>query len=104
MCLIKQPRHGDVWRSEGAAPPFLNSALNGDEQSASRPDRFNPRGKSPCTHRIGRRVRPTADLNVVKWKKKSAASAGIEPRAVQPVAIPTARLTTQYPVTATACK
>jgi hypothetical protein len=36
-----------VWKSGGIAPPFLTSALDGGEWSASRLCRFNPEGNSP---------------------------------------------------------
>jgi hypothetical protein len=42
MCLIKQPSHGDVWGTEGAAAPFLNSALasaSGGNRTSGRPAR-----------------------------------------------------------------
>jgi hypothetical protein len=42
------PRHADVWRSGRIAPPFLLSALEGCQWSASRPCRF-----TPGTHCIG---------------------------------------------------
>jgi hypothetical protein len=44
--------------SEGTAPPFLTSALDGGEWSASRPDRFTPGERSPGTHWIGGLVGP----------------------------------------------
>jgi hypothetical protein len=42
---IEAPRHEDVWGSGCIAPPFLASALDGDNWSASRPGRFS----SPST-------------------------------------------------------
>jgi hypothetical protein len=45
--------HDDIWRSGVIAPPFLTSALDGDEWSNSCPGRFTRRGKIPGTHWIG---------------------------------------------------
>jgi hypothetical protein len=45
------------------APPFLTSALDGGEWSASRPSRFTPRGNAPGTHWIGCWVGPRAGLD-----------------------------------------
>jgi hypothetical protein len=45
LCLIKHC-HEDMCGSGGIAPPFLTSALDEDEWSAPRPDRFVPRGRS----------------------------------------------------------
>jgi hypothetical protein len=43
LCLIKQePRHEDVWGSGGIITPFLTSALDGGEWSASRLGPFTP--------------------------------------------------------------
>jgi hypothetical protein len=48
LCLNKQaPRYEDVWASEGIAPTFSTSALDGGDWSASRPRRFSPQEKSP---------------------------------------------------------
>jgi hypothetical protein len=46
----------DTWGSGGVAPPFLASSLDGGEQSASRPFRFIPGGKSPLVPRAGFRL------------------------------------------------
>jgi hypothetical protein len=48
----------------GTAPPFLTSALDGGEWSASRPDLFIP-DKSPRTNWIRGWVDPRADLDAV---------------------------------------
>jgi hypothetical protein len=40
--------HEDLWGSGGIASPFLTSAVDGGEWSASRPGRF-----TPGTHCIG---------------------------------------------------
>jgi hypothetical protein len=53
--------HEDIWRSEGAAPPLLNSALVGSEWSAPRPCHF-----TPGTHLIGGWVGFRAGLDVMK--------------------------------------
>jgi hypothetical protein len=47
--------HGDIRGSEDIAPPFLISALNDDDWSASRPGRFTPDGKPrfPLYRRLG---------------------------------------------------
>jgi hypothetical protein len=47
LCLISQSRNEDVWGSGGIAPPFLTSALDGGEWSASCAGRFSPEEKSP---------------------------------------------------------
>jgi hypothetical protein len=48
---------------------FLNSALDGGEWSASRPDRFTPGEIAPGTHWIGGWVGPRAGLDdMEKWK------------------------------------
>jgi hypothetical protein len=39
--------HGDIWMSEGIAPSFLMSVLDGDEWLASGSDHFPPRKESP---------------------------------------------------------
>jgi hypothetical protein len=48
-------RHEDIWESEGMAPPFLISGLDGGEWLASSPGRFT-RGKNhryPLDRRMG---------------------------------------------------
>jgi hypothetical protein len=42
---------------------LLTSALVGGERSASRPGRFTPGERAPCTHWIGGWVDPRADLD-----------------------------------------
>jgi hypothetical protein len=57
-------RHEDIWGSRGIAPPFLTSALDGDDQSASRPYRF-----TPGTHWMGGWLSPRVGLNTeFVWK------------------------------------
>jgi hypothetical protein len=67
---------------------FLNSALVGGEWWASRPGRFAPRGmipRYPLDRRLGG---PRVGVEAVE-KKEILPLPGIEPGAVQPVAIPT---------------
>jgi hypothetical protein len=47
----------------------LNSALDGDEWSASRPGRFTPKERAPGTHWIGGWVGPRAVLDAVVKRK-----------------------------------
>jgi hypothetical protein len=47
---------------------FLISALAGCEWSASRPSRFTPGDRAPCTHWIGGWVDPRIDLDDVEKK------------------------------------
>jgi hypothetical protein len=47
------PLYDEIWRSEGIAPPFLTSALDGVEWPASRPRRFTSGETAPSTHFIG---------------------------------------------------
>jgi hypothetical protein len=57
------------------APPFLNSALDGSEWSASPPSRFTPpRERAPGAHWTGGWVEPKAGMDIVK-KRKSLAPA-----------------------------
>jgi hypothetical protein len=46
--------------SGGVAPPFLTSALEGGDWSASHPCCFTPRERAPGTHGIGCWVGPRA--------------------------------------------
>jgi hypothetical protein len=48
------------------APPFLTSALDGGEWSASRPCCFTPGERAPGTHWIGGWVGPRAGLDSMK--------------------------------------
>jgi hypothetical protein len=52
-----------TWGSRDIAPPFLTSALDGGEWSASRPCRLNPGKGAACTHWIGGWVGPRVNLN-----------------------------------------
>jgi hypothetical protein len=60
-------RHEYVWESGGIAPPFLTSALDGGEQSASCPDRE----RAPGTHWIRGRVGPRASLDTLEKRNIS---------------------------------
>jgi hypothetical protein len=53
------------------APPFLISALDGGEWSASRPGCFTPGETAPGTHSIGEWADPRASLDAVEWRKIS---------------------------------
>jgi hypothetical protein len=57
--------HEDTWGSGGIAPPFLTSALERGEWSASRPGRFISGEEIPGTHWIDQ-VGPTAHLDVLE--------------------------------------
>jgi hypothetical protein len=63
---------------------FLTSALDGDEWSVSRPDRFTPGEKAPDTHWLGGWVETRAGLDA-EDKKNLSAPAGIRTPVVQPV-------------------
>jgi hypothetical protein len=65
----------------------LTSALDGGEWSASRPDRFTPRERSPGTHWIGGWVGPIAVLDTVVKRKIPSPHQESNPRTliVQPV-------------------
>jgi hypothetical protein len=52
--------------SGGIAPPFLTSALDGGEWSASRLGHFIPGERAPGTHCIGGWVGPRAGLYAVE--------------------------------------
>jgi hypothetical protein len=67
------PCHEDAWRSEGIAPPFVASLIDGREWSAPRPGGLISREIPHCT---GGWVGPTASLDAVEKKKFS----GIEHR------------------------
>jgi hypothetical protein len=55
-----------TWGSGGIAPPFLTSALDGGEWSASRPCCFIPGERAPSTHSIGGWVGPRVGLHTVE--------------------------------------
>jgi hypothetical protein len=55
-----------TWGTGGIAPPFLISALDGGECSASHPGRFTPGERAPGTHWIGGWVGLRVDLDAVE--------------------------------------
>jgi hypothetical protein len=57
--------------SGGIAQPFLITALDVGEQSASRPGRFIPGERVPGTHWIGGYVDPTAGPEAAEYRKIS---------------------------------
>jgi hypothetical protein len=64
LCLTnKALRHEGVWWSGCIGPRFLHL---GTEWSASRPGRFTPGERAPCTHWIGGWVDPRACLDNVR--------------------------------------
>jgi hypothetical protein len=69
------------------ATPFLTSALDGGEWSASRLGRFTPGDTAPNTHFIGGWMGPRAGLDLME--KKSFSPSWNRTSALQPVAIPT---------------
>jgi hypothetical protein len=81
--------HEDIWGSGGILPPFLTSALDGDEWSASRPGRFTLGERAPGTSWTGGWVSLRAGPDLVE-KRKMLTLPGIEPRppSLYPVAIP----------------
>jgi hypothetical protein len=84
LCLIEEaPRHEVIWGSGGRAPPFLNSALDGSEWSASRSCRFPPGERTLCRYWIKGWVGLKAGLNSVG--QKSLTPSGTRTPAVQSV-------------------
>jgi hypothetical protein len=63
--------HEDICASGGIAPPFLISALDGGEWSASRPCRFTSEETAPSTHRIASWVGPKVGPGAVEKRKIS---------------------------------
>jgi hypothetical protein len=75
------------WGMEVYLQAFLVSVLDGEECSASLPDRFTPEVRVPISHWIGGRVGPTAGLDAVaKRENPIIAPAGNWTPVVQPVA------------------
>jgi hypothetical protein len=66
------------------AQPFLTSALDEGEWSASRPGRFTPRESAPCTHWIEGWVGPRVGLDAMEKRKFCHARNGTQ--VAQPVA------------------
>jgi hypothetical protein len=58
-----------MWGSGGIAPPFLTSALDGGEWSASRPGHFTPGEIATDTHWIGGWVDRRVGLDAVENRK-----------------------------------
>jgi hypothetical protein len=88
LCFNWAPRHEGVlgeWRY--SSTHSLNSALDGGERSASRPDRFTPRERAPGTHWIGGWVGSRAILDAVVKRKIPSPRRESSPRTpiVQPV-------------------
>jgi hypothetical protein len=87
--LYWAPRHEGVlgeWKY--SSTHSLTSALNGDEWSASRPDHFTPRERTPGTHWIGGWVGSRAVLHAMVTRKIPSRRREPNPRTpiVQPVA------------------
>jgi hypothetical protein len=79
-----------VYRESGrySSTHFLTLALDGGEWSASRPGRFTPRERAPCTHWVGGWVGPRAILDAVVKRKFPSTLRESNPSTpiVQPVA------------------
>jgi hypothetical protein len=69
------------WRSGGIA---LSSALGGGEWSASRPDRFTLKERTPGTHWIGGWVGPRAGLDTEVRRKIPSPYRDWNPRSSSP--------------------
>jgi hypothetical protein len=54
-----------MYGSEGIAPPFLTSALDGGEWSISSPGCFTPRERAPVVHWVGGWMGPRAGRDAV---------------------------------------
>jgi hypothetical protein len=76
----------------------LTSALDGGEWSASRPSRFTPRERAPCTHWIGDWVGPRAVLEAVV--KRKIPSPRRESNPTTPIVQPAAQRYTDWAITA----
>jgi hypothetical protein len=70
----------------GVAPPFLTSALDGGEWSASRPGRFTSQKESPGNLWIGGWLGPRVGL-VFMMKRNILHLPGIEPRPSSPLPV-----------------
>jgi hypothetical protein len=93
------PRHEDVlgeWRY--SSTHSLTSALDGGEWSASRPGRFTPRTRAPCTHWIGGLVGPRAVLDTAVKRKIPNPRRESNPRT--PIVQPVAQRYTDWAITA----
>jgi hypothetical protein len=78
----------DVRDSGGIAPPFLTSALDGGEWSASHPCYFTARETAHGTHCTGGRVGHRDGLDVMEKRKISCPyrETNLDPSVAQPVA------------------
>jgi hypothetical protein len=91
LCLIdKALCYEDTCGSGGTAPPFLISATDKGEWSASLPGRFTSGETVLDAYRIGGWVGPSSGLEVEE-KRKTLPLPGFEPRSSNPynVAVPT---------------
>jgi hypothetical protein len=86
------------WGSGGIAPRTLTSARDGGEWSASRPGRFTPRKRAPCTHWIGGWVGLRAVLDAVGKRKIPSPRRESNPRT--PIVKPVVQRYTDWAVTA----
>jgi hypothetical protein len=75
-----------MWGSEGIAPPFLTSALDGSEWSASRLYRFTSGEKSCDIHCIGGWVDLRSGLDAVEKSLLPLLIINPDPSADQPIA------------------
>jgi hypothetical protein len=58
-----------MWGNGNTAPPFLTSALDGGEWSASHPCRFTPEERTPSTHWIAGLVGSRTSLDDMEKRK-----------------------------------
>jgi hypothetical protein len=79
-----------IWGSGGIAPPFLTSALDGGEWSASRPGRYTPEERAPPLYPLARRLGGSQSGSGRCEEKKNLPLLGIEhlPSSPQPVVTP----------------
>jgi hypothetical protein len=77
---------------------YLNLAVDGDEWSASRPDRFTPKERAPGIHWIGGWVGPRAVLYTVL--KRKIPSSHRESNPDHPIVQPTVSRYTDWPIPA----
>jgi hypothetical protein len=75
-----------VWGSEDIPPPFLTSALDGGEWSASWPGRFTQPGETAPRYPLDRRLGGPHRRSWRNGEEKNIASAGNRTPVVQPVA------------------
>jgi hypothetical protein len=80
------PHQEDVWESGGVAPPFLTSALDGRERSASLTCRFTPEEVAPQYPLQRRLGEPQIRSDLMKKIKICFPYGESNPSVVQPVA------------------